>query len=407
MADPLKTGLVLSGGGARGAYEVGVLKYIREELGGGARFDVYSGSSVGAINAAFMAARADKPETQVQDLEKVWLELQIGKHIKYGLLRLLRLPLLLFGRVPVMGEEITHVALGESFFDTQELTRLVHGSTTWHHIADNLRGGHFHALSVTATDVHTGNGTVFVMKQGELAVWSSDPRSRAVVTTIQAQHVLASAAIPFFFPLVVIAGKVYCDGGMRQTTPIGPALRLGADRLFVVRLKAGKEKPVHFGTKRAQPSPAFLVGKMFNALFLDQLDYDLDRLDRINTILAAGEKAFGSVFYDRLADVTEAQRGMAWRRVDTLIVEPSQDLGRIAAQLVRDKTWRKGLPWTWRLIMAYLDSGRPEESDLLSYLLFDRGYTSRLIELGYEDAKSHREKICRFFEGAGHKVACP
>ena len=150
---------------------------------------------------------------------------------------------------------------------------------------------------------------------------------------------------------------------------------------------------------KKQPNPSFLFGKMFNALFLDQLDYTLDRLERINKLLEDGREAFGPDFEERLGKVTTSHRGMAWRRIGTFVIGPSRDLGTMAAQLIKDKSFRGSLAWVWRMVMNLLDSGRPEESDLLSYLLFDGRFAQDLIQLGYDDAKARRTDICRFFEG--------
>ncbi len=397
-----KTGLVLSGGGARGAYEVGVLKYVYEHLGDLARFDIISGSSVGAINAGFVAAVADAPQTRIGELEKLWESLRVWEELRYGLPQLLRLPLLLVGRIPVIGQGITRIALGHSLFDVRHLVEIVRDRIPWNRLPANLDKGNFETLAITATEILSGMGTTFVMTGMEkLPHWTSDPRHRAEKANITSAHALASSAIPMLFPMVGIDGRVFCDGGMRQNTPIGPTLRLGANRVLIIRLKSDNGfRPLLAPFETEQPPPAFLIGKLFNALFLDQLDYDLDRLDRINRILEDGELTFGPDFTRRLGETTTRHRGQQWRKVQTLVIAPTQDLGAIAADVIRDVKFRKGMPFIWRLIMRYLDSGRREEADLLSYLLFDGNFSTRLIELGYEDGRRRHDELERFFTDA-------
>ena len=236
----LKTGLVLSGGGARGAYEVGVLRYLREELprvlGYSPRIDVVCGTSVGAINAAFFAATADEPALQARKLCDAWRSLRVEEMFELSLRELMRATRLLFGAEPpasVAGE----LRRG-GILNTSGMERLVVRTIPWRKISTNIAAGHLEALAVSATHVATGKTVVFVERRGGgLPPWSRDPAVRAEAATIGPFHVLASAAIPVLFPAVAINEAYYSDGGLRQNTPLSPALRLGADRLLVISLK--------------------------------------------------------------------------------------------------------------------------------------------------------------------------
>src|SRR5579871_1072312 len=234
------TALVLSGGGARGAYEAGVIRYIRDELPlrmrPHVRFEVLCGSSVGALNCCFLAATSHMPESQGQALVNVWQSLRIDRVYQLGMRELLNLPRFLLGSRG-RGELDDFVGPGRlgGLFNTSPMEEFVRSAISWSRLRDNLEEGHFRALAVNATHIRTGKTHVFVEREGGgLPPWSTDPQIEAHAVEIGPAHALASAAIPWIFPAVSINGEIYSDGSIKLNTPISPALRLGADRLFVV-----------------------------------------------------------------------------------------------------------------------------------------------------------------------------
>jgi NTE family protein len=399
-----RVALVLSGGGARGAYEAGVVRYLREALerdtGVAARFDILCGTSVGGIHAGFLAATAHDPAAQSRVLGETWRTLRAQ-----ALVELRPLDLVRFG-AELLGLRRARTARHGALLGAGQLERLVAAACDWTRIAPNIEKGHLHSLSISATHVATGRTVVFVQTpDGIVPPWSRDPRVRVVAARIGPQHALASAALPLLFPPVALDGELYCDGGLRQNTPLSPALRLGADRVLIVSLRhspsaAEMRLDRLLGRERAlaMPSPAFVLGKVLNALLLDHLDYDLDRMHRINAILAAGEAAFGAGFAARLNPPVDGVAGMPMRQVAHLRLAPSEDIGGMAARYVRSSAF-DGRGVVGALLRRLAASEARDEADFLSYLLFDGGYAELLLDLGWEDARSRRNELAELFAG--------
>jgi NTE family protein len=399
----LKTALVLSGGGARGAYEAGVVRYLREELprrlGYMPRLDVICGTSVGAINGAFLTATADDPTTQARRLCESWRGLRIEEMFEISLREIARATRLLLGGeppAPTPGQ----LRRG-GMLNTSGLERMVVRSIPWRKIQSNVAAGHVDALSVSATHVATGKTVVFVERRGGvLPPWSRDPAVRAEAAQIGPFHVLASAAIPVLFPAVAVGDAYFSDGGLRQNTPLSPALRLGADRILVISLKhiatPTEEARQAARNVEAFPSPWFLVGKSLNALLLDHTDYDIDRMHRMNAIIDGGVRAFGDRFLDELNRTMVEVRGQGVRLVHPLLVRPSEDIGRMAADYAHSPRLRS-LPGLHGRLIRLAAGTAGTDADLLSYLMFDGQYAAELIEMGHRDARAREEEICGFF----------
>lgn len=385
--------LVLSGGGARGAYEVGVLSYIFGELSaahGVPRLDLISGTSVGAINGAFVGSVIDDPVAGLAHLGGVWRQLNLSDVLGFGMLHARRLHRLVLG-----GRR------GSGLFDAIPMSDIIRRSLNWRQLARNIREGRLRALTVTATHVPTGRPVCFVDRSPTIPLPRQLPRAIQVRPThIYPQHVLASAAIPVVFPPVFIQNELYCDGGLRLNTPLSPALHLGADRVLVIAMSTSTE-----GASKPQIPPArfpglpFLLGKVLDAFLLDHVNLDLEELERVNGFLEDGLTAFGPDFIERTNEAAVARGALPRRLVETMTIRPSQDIGVLAAQFLRRQS-RELRQHFGRSLLRLMDVGEGGESaDLASYLLFDGSFASELSELGRRDAAARRDELATFLYG--------
>jgi len=398
-----KIGLVLSGGGSRGAYEAGILHYIRTDLkkrlGRHAPIDIVTGTSVGAINAAFVAATHPDLDTQAEQIVAAWRALRIEELISLRARDVVRAGRMMLGSDPPPPAPNSFRYGG--MLETSGLERFVVRSIPWSGIERSLRSRQLYAISVSATHVGTGHTVVFLSCAEPVPrEWSRDPFVRHRAARIGPRHVLASAAIPLLFPAVKIGSEFFTDGGLRQNTPMSPAIRLGADRLLLVSLRhvAAEPKIIQRERTEAYPKPLFLAGKALNALLLDHTEYDLQRMQRINMILEAGHAAFGSKFEAMMNQELTRLRGAPLRRIHAVHIRPSEDIGMIAAQFVKAGRMRVDGMLARRLIQRLAAGEAAHESDLLSYLLFDGDFASELIELGRRDAAKKEDELAALFD---------
>ncbi len=399
-----KVGLVLSGGGARGAYEAGVIRYLREELpsavGGHVPLDILAGTSVGAITACFLGATMDRPDAQGKELASLWCDLSLEQ--VYG----------------VHGEDLWTISRklwraatnepsrpgGWRLYDIlhpEPLEEMVRTRVSWSRISANLAKGLLSALSVSTTQIASGRTVVYVQRrEGGVPPWSKDPTTEAREGILGPEHALASAAIPLLFRAVRIGDEYYCDGSLRQNTPLSPALRLGADRVLLISLRHKRTTPPPEGPARSvYPTTPHVMGKVLNSLMLDHTDYDLERLRRFNAILEAGIAAYGPDFVRTLNGTVESLRGQPWRVVKPLVLRPSRDIAQIAAaHAKRDRVGHITSPTLpTKLLHRIAQSQLLTEADLASYLLFDGAYAKELVALGMEDTHARREELVEFF----------
>ena len=385
------TGLVLSGGGARGAYEVGVLSYIYGDLarreGREPRIDIICGTSVGAVNGVFLASSLDEPRRGVARLEGIWSNLQLGTVLGFGFKQAVGLPRVLLGGDSPAG-----------IFDASPLTKLVSEGVQWRNVRRNIRAGYLRALTISATHVATGRPVVFVdsaRDQSPLRLESGNALVRE--TPILPQHVLASAALPLIFPPVALRDELYCDGGLRLNTPMSPAIHLGAEKLLVVGVASEvRQDRVRRGIPKGRmPGAPFLLGKVLNAFLLDHVENDLVNVEWTNELLRDLERIGGPELVQKLEEQSKAREKTPRRIIDTVTIRPSVDLGSVAGEFLRKHRFhlRRALG---RSFLRLLDVGEGTDADLASYLLCDGGFAQRLIELGRRDAAAKADELAAF-----------
>ncbi len=394
---------MLSGGGSRGAYEAGILHYLRTDLarrlGRHVPVDIISGTSVGAINAAFFAATMTEPEHQARALEQAWRSLRIEQLIGLSPTDLWRASRMLMGAAEPAPPAPGAFRYG-GILNTEGLEQFVLRSIPWTGIEHSLRSRALSALSVSATHIGTGHTVVFLSSADPVPrAWSRDPFVRHRPARIGPRHVLASAAIPLLFPAVRVGDHFYTDGGLRQNTPMSPAIRLGADRLLLVSLRyvSPPSPELQADHESSYPKPLFMLGKALNALLLDHTEYDLQRMQRINAILDAGRSAFGPTFDSVVNTELMASRAAPLRRIHSVHIRPSADIGMMASEFVKSGKLRVEGRIARRLIQRLAGGESPKENDLLSYLLFDGDYAAQLIDLGRADAARKADELAELF----------
>lgn len=369
--------LVLSGGGARAAYQVGVLNYVAKHYPQ-LSFPVITGVSAGAVNAAHLAQHHGSLLQAISELKALWSELSPERVFRVDTPSLM-------GRALWTGVSLLGGGAQQSSFrgmvDTEPLRQTleealspVRGELTG--IDYNLRQGRLRAVAITATSYTTGRSTVWVQGR-DIAVWRRPQRS-AVRTRITLDHVMASTALPLFFPAVRSGAEWFGDGGIRQTAPLSPALHLGAGRILAVSNRYNPSLDEAARPKiRDYPPPAQVLGILYDAIFLDVIDQDALRLERINALL------------ERLPP---AQReGM--RDIRLLVIRPTRDLGKLAGD------FEPKLPRAFRFLTRGLGTQRTASPDFLSMVMFQEDYLRRLMEVGEEDAALRADEIAEFLEG--------
>src|SRR5262245_3554672 len=405
--EDVRRAIVLSGGGARGAYEAGALHFVLGELpkrlGYVPRFDVYSGTSVGAVHTCFLAAHADDPAAGVRTLVDVWRNMAFSRVYSFGLGDAWSFSKSLLSFVSGSGVSTEGKMRLHGLLNTTPLEKLVVEGVPWARLHRNVRTGRFSAVCVSATEVATGRTVSFIEHHGpDAPTWTNDAQLVARPARIAPEHALASAAIPFLFPTVRIGDTFYCDGSLRQQTPLAPALRLGSNRVLVVGLRHGRpvslNEPVAEERVEQVKSAAFLFGKVLDALLIDRLEYDLAQMRLVNRILRAGVELYGDEHLERVNEQVKKQRGLGFRIVEDCLIRPSRDIGAIAAEHVARARAKPDRSLLGRLAFTLLTRGSPEnEADLMSYLLFDGDYASELMELGRSDAAAMEPELIRFF----------
>jgi len=397
MGKQKKTGLVLTGGGARAAYQVGVLAGVADILRAAGwspernPYDIICGTSAGAINATALACHADNFDEGLQKVTGVWEQITAEQVYRTDSLGVLRsgarwLSLLSFGWLL----RKWRANPPNSLLDNTPLVTLLNRMLDFPRLDTALTRGALHALAVTASSYSAGRHITFFQSEAEIEPWVRSQRI-ALRSQIGVEHLLASSAIPLIFP----ATPIYCngkrefcgDGSMRQLAPISPAIHLGADKVLVIGAGRLSEPQSESADVAQYPSLAQIGGHAMSSIFLDSLAVDIERMTRINLTLSV---------------LTEEQRGRTpLRPVELLIIAPSERLDEIASRHVQS------LPGPVRMLLGAIGATEASGSALASYLLFESSFTSELISLGRKDAMSRKADVLAFFGMTEEGVAAP
>jgi NTE family protein len=362
-------GLVLTGGGARSAYQVGVLKGVAELLRRGAAcpFPIITGTSAGAVSAIALASDAAHFRHSVYAIERVWRDFRVHHVFKADAASMLKSGLhwiLAF----MTGGWLVHPP--HAFFDNTPLWNLLRKQLHFDGIPRSLYKQHLQGIGICATCYADADSVTFYASASAVEPWARVFRKGARVQ-LTLDHLMASLSIPFLFRPVLLHDQYFGDGAMRQTSPLSPAIHLGANRLFIV----GVNDPVSTGASPnrhpAEPTFGQMFGFMLDSLFMDQLNADLERIGRYNESNVA-------------------------RRIEFLVMTPSKDVNEIARRHARE------LPRSLRALMRIMGASNAASTMLLSYLLFERGFTRELITLGYEDVRMRADEIRAFLAVENH-----
>ncbi len=376
--------VILTGGGARAAYQVGVLRALSHLLPHGCPnpFPIVCGTSAGAINAAAIAAGAMDFHRAVRRLVMVWKNLRAEQIYRADARGVLATGARWLAALLVGG-------LGKnnptSLLDNAPLEKLLNGLLQLDGIQRAIDSGALRALAITASGYTSGQSVTFFQGQESLLGWHRARRVGSAVK-IGMPHLLASSSLPFIFPAARVHREFFGDGSMRQIAPVSPALHLGADRLFVIGVGRPMEERPQRVRSETYPSLAEIAGHALNSIFLDSLEVDLERLQRINRTV-------------RLIPPDERERsGLPLREVDVLVINPSEEIDNIAARFAH--TLPRAIRWLLRGLGVSSGSG----STLTSYLLFEPSYCQALIRLGYRDTMAQRRDVLRFIGGVQKKT---
>ncbi|HUN26140.1 MAG TPA: patatin-like phospholipase family protein [Steroidobacteraceae bacterium] len=367
-------GLVLTGGGARSAYQIGVLRALGELLPRGRNpFPVIVGTSAGAVAAAVLASQAHRWRKAIAGLEDVWANFRVSQVFLVDALHMLRAGL--HWTLSLMTSGLL-LAPPRSILDNSPLRELLSLRIEWPRIRASIERGHLRAVALCATSYASGQSVTFFDAADEVEEWARSQRlGRRTLLTLD--HLMASVGVPLLFPPMRLGEEYFGDGAMRQLAPLSPAVHLGADRLLVLGVRARRAAGVATTQiPSGSPTPGQIFGFMLDTLFTDQIFADLEQLERLNELVRAAPESVPGL-----------------REVETLMLAPSIDPREIAARHVGE------MPRGLRALLRVIGAGDLAGSQLASYLMFDAGFTRELIELGYRDAMEARTALVAFMSG--------
>jgi NTE family protein len=370
-----KLGLVMTGGGARAAYQVGVVRALYEILEKPKHlFDVISGNSAGAINATYLAANCENWDVASTNLMHLWEGISPKDVFDLRTKTISSLGLKWLGS-SVLGGMTSKGSNINYLLDTSPLRKFLSKQISFSDIKNNVEKQNLHGISLSTTNYNSGSSVIFYQGGLEISDWlRSDRFSHR--TELSIDHLMASSAIPFFFPPIQVEDSFYGDGCIRQTTPLSPAIHLGSDKIICIGVRyphnQNRMKDMAF-SPFDNPTLGQILGVLLNSIFLDSLESDVERLGAINNLVAAGQNP-------------------SMKEIPILMIRPSRDLGKMTERL------NKELPGSLRYLLKGIGVSDSEGLDLLSYLAFDESYTKPLMELGYEDTRAMKNDILRFID---------
>ena len=376
-----EAGLVLNGAGARTAYQAGVIKALGEIFPQDiCPFSIICGTSAGSINSAYISSRANEWKEATKALSEFWGKIRLEQVFETSGISLSRISSAWISRVVlpgfVKGNETSNYML-----DTKPLLQLISEEIDFKAIRNNIEKGILQGVSFSCIEYFEATTAIFFDANPRFQEWSSVGR-KGIRCELEKKHIMASTAIPLFFPPIKIGESFYGDGCLRQTSPLSPAIHLGADRIISIGIREQREnnKAVFNHQKRASPAFAEILGELLNALFLDSLDPDIERLGRIND-------AIKGQFHDG-----NLRPGSSLRFIPLLQLAPSRNLGELVPEII------KNFPLILRYLIRGLGASDSDKQgrELISYLAFTKECVVPLIELGYEDTIKKKQLIIDF-----------
>jgi len=375
----LRSALILGGGGARAAYQVGVLKAIAELIpeGGDNPFPIICGTSAGSINAIALASNADNFHYGVQRITQVWSNFELH-HVFYADAKNL------FKRISTwawsnLGPGTWHKGPG-SILDNQPLRHLLNQHVSFEKIDKSIASGDLHAYCLTACSYTSGESTTFYDGALEIQDWTRTHRE-GTRKKMNIDHLMASSAIPVIFPSVKLGNEHFGDGSMRQISPISPALHLGAEKILIIGLrledKLSKKEPPKY-----RPTLGQISGYVLDTLFLNSLQSDIERMERVNNTLRESQRY----------DTSPVGGNYKLSIIEHMVISPSEDIADIAMKHYKD------LPRSFRTALKFLGMTRGNSRRFISYLMFSSVFCKELIDLGYQDTMKQKQELLSFLD---------
>jgi len=365
------TALILPGGGARGAYQVGVLKAVREiAADAGNPFPIICGTSAGAINAAVLASHAHEFGIGVDRLEHFWSTMKCSRIYRTDFWNVFRTAMQ-WTLSMLLGEKL--VCAPRSLLNNGPTRRFLEETLQLEGLDTAIRSGSLRGLAITASGYSCASAISFFQGQTDIEPWSRARRSGRPAK-IDINHLLASAALPFLFPAVQIGNEYFGDGGIRMLAPLSPAIHMGAERLLVITTRDENPDPSP-KSPAPYPTPGEIGGYLLDTIFMDTLNSDLNRMQRINRTL------------DLMTE--DSRETSQLKTIKSLIIRPSRDLREVTQEHMQE------IPWSVRLLLRAL-GGWGRDLRMVSYLLFDSAYCRELISLGYQDGLNAKQDLLDF-----------